>query len=81
MIVGEPVRFDLSSSDSGTHAPGTVVTLGPDFDEFKEGLNLANDLWRDERRRERFEEGVGGLFEKIRPFVVRETKATAGAGR
>jgi SNF2 family DNA or RNA helicase len=52
--------------------------LGTDFTTFKEGLDLSNDLWRDERRRRQFEDRLTGVFEKIRPFSVRETKATAG---
>lgn len=52
--------------------------LGPDFDEFKDGLDLTNDLWRDQERRGHFEDAVGGLFARIRPFTVRETKSTAG---
>ena len=32
LVVGQPVRFELYSSDSGAEAPGEVVALTPDFD-------------------------------------------------
>lgn len=52
--------------------------LGNDFEEFKADLDLANDLWRDEVKRGAFERKLAGVFERIAPFTVRETKATAG---
>lgn len=32
LVVGEPVRFDLFSADSGRHAAGTIVPVDPTFD-------------------------------------------------
>jgi SNF2 family DNA or RNA helicase len=54
------------------------AALGTDFEAFKEDLDLTNDLWTNERKRIDFERAVGGIFPKIAPFSVRETKASAG---
>ena len=54
------------------------AALGPDFEEFKADLDLTNDMWRDDDKRRSFEGAVGDVFERIRPFTVRETKSTAG---
>jgi hypothetical protein len=32
LVVGQPVRFDLFASDSGSHPPGAIVALAADFD-------------------------------------------------
>jgi SNF2 family DNA or RNA helicase len=52
--------------------------LGTDFDDFRHRLDLSNDLWRNETKRQRFEEELGEVFTRLRPFTVRETKGTAG---
>lgn len=52
--------------------------LGTDFEAFKANLDLTNDLWADEGKRRSFERAAGGVFERISPFSVRETKSTAG---
>ncbi|HEX7929334.1 MAG TPA: DEAD/DEAH box helicase [Sphingomicrobium sp.] len=52
--------------------------LGDDFEAFKADLELGNDLWRDEGKREAFEARLAAVFEMIRPFTVRETKSSAG---
>jgi SNF2 family DNA or RNA helicase len=52
--------------------------LGHDFEAFKNDLDLTNDLWRDDNKRRAFEKKLASLFDKIRPFTVRETKSTAG---
>lgn len=54
------------------------ASLGTDFFSFKDQLDLTNDLWADDRRRERFEESLGGVFARIRSFTIRETKSSAG---
>lgn len=54
------------------------AALGADFEEFKADLDLTNDLWADKRKRSDFERAAGGVFAKIAPFSVRETKASAG---
>ncbi|RUW71432.1 DEAD/DEAH box helicase [Mesorhizobium sp. M2A.F.Ca.ET.067.02.1.1] len=54
------------------------AALGPDFEAFKSGLDLTNDLWVNEKRRNAFEDELAELFDRIRPFTVRETKLTAG---
>ena len=52
-------------------------SLGNTFDEFREALDLGNELAHDATARERFESELAGVFEKIRPFTVRETKSSA----
>lgn len=52
--------------------------LGTDFPAFKTRLDLTNDLWEDDQRRETFETELAGVFDRISAFSVRETKATAG---
>lgn len=78
IMTGTPVAnrpFDLWSQvyflDGGE-------ALGPDFEAFQRGLDLTNDLWADEAKRRRFEHELGQIFARIRPFTVRETKASAG---
>ena len=53
--------------------------LGTDFDEFRHHLDLSNDLWKNDAKRERFEQELSKVFTRIRPFTVRETKGTAGS--
>lgn len=53
-------------------------SLGTDFASFKEHLDLSNDLWANERRREQFEDALAGVYDRIRGFSVRETKLSAG---
>jgi SNF2 family DNA or RNA helicase len=78
IMTGTPVAnrpFDIWSQiyflDQG-------AALGPNFDDFKADLDLTNDMWRDEDKRRSFEVALGGVFDRIRSFTVRETKATAG---
>jgi SNF2 family DNA or RNA helicase len=52
--------------------------LGRDFASFKAKLDLTNDLWEDDARRESFEAELEQVFSHIAPFSVRETKASAG---
>lgn len=52
--------------------------LGGDFEAFKARLDLTNDLWRNDRKRARFEAEVGSVFARIAHFSVRETKSTSG---
>lgn len=54
------------------------AALGENFEEFKTGLDLTNDLWADDGKRQAFERAASGVFVKIAAFSVRETKATAG---
>jgi SNF2 family DNA or RNA helicase len=77
-MTGTPVAnrpFDLWSQifflDAGK-------SLGTNFNDFKQNLDLANDLWSDPSKRGKFESELATVFEKIRAFTVRETKATAG---
>lgn len=53
-------------------------SLGTDFEDFRSKLELSNDLWADEKKRTRFESELATVFDRIRAFTVRETKATAG---
>lgn len=78
IMTGTPVAnrpFDLWSQiyflDGGR-------ALGTDFKDFREHLDLRNDLWSDQSKRERFEAELAAAFEKIRPFTVRKTKDQAG---
>jgi SNF2 family DNA or RNA helicase len=54
------------------------AALGDDFPSFKRGLDLTNDLGNDHERASNLADSLEQLFEKIRPFSVRETKKTAG---
>jgi SNF2 family DNA or RNA helicase len=54
------------------------ASLGSDFATFKERLDLTNDLWQNDRKRERFESELTQVFGRISAFTVRKTKATAG---
>lgn len=49
-------------------------SLGTDFKTFKNMCDLSNDLAENEDKRNEFEDAVGGLYEKIKEFSVRETK-------
>jgi SNF2 family DNA or RNA helicase len=53
-------------------------SLGPSFSQFREALDLNNDLAENENARVSFEEQLAALFAKIQPFSVRETKDSAG---
>lgn len=53
-------------------------SLGKSFDEFKKLTDLSNKLSVDSCAREQFENTVGGIFEKISSFSVRETKSSSG---
>lgn len=77
-MTGTPVAnrpFDLWSQiyflDGGK-------ALGCNFDEFRHKLDLSNDLWENERKRQEFEKELAALFSKIKPFTVRETKGSSG---
>ena len=54
------------------------AALGKDYSSFKADLDLSNDLWRDKPKAAAFEDQLALVFERIRPFSVRETKASAG---
>lgn len=49
-------------------------SLGTDFKEFKQKVDLTNDLEGDPRGQRRFENELNEVFGKIREFSVRETK-------
>jgi SNF2 family DNA or RNA helicase len=53
-------------------------SLGPSFTEFRENLDLSNQLVDSLMAQAAFEDRLGSIFEKIKPFTVRETKGTAG---
>lgn len=54
------------------------VALGNNFHEFRRNLDLRNDMWEDERKRDDFERDLSAVFAKIKSFTVRETKDSAG---
>lgn len=53
-------------------------SLGKDFPSFKAKTDLTNKLGKDPEKRAEFEESVAMIFEKIKSFSVRETKASCG---
>lgn len=74
IMTGTPVAnrpYDIWSQiyflDSG-------MSLGCDFNAFKRNTDLTNDLGEDELKRDVFESSVAAIFDKIKPFTVRETK-------
>lgn len=54
------------------------AALGNEFGFFKRELDLTNDLGHSPDRAAAFADALEQLFERIRPFSVRETKKTAG---
>lgn len=52
------------------------AALGREFTAFKRDLDLTNDLADDRHKAHRFQSALSGVFAKIRPFTVRETKGT-----
>jgi SNF2 family DNA or RNA helicase len=53
-------------------------SLGESFSEFRENLDLKNELSERVPAQNAFERSLGSIFSKIRPFTVRETKDSAG---
>lgn len=53
-------------------------SLGSSFERFRQELEMGNDLADDPEAQERFQRELSTVFGKIRPFTVRETKASAG---
>lgn len=53
-------------------------SLGPSFSEFKENLNLTNELADDVSAQQALEGELATIFAKIHRFTVRETKGSAG---
>jgi SNF2 family DNA or RNA helicase len=53
-------------------------SLGRDFQAFRRSTDLSNKLGSDENRRDNFEESVGGVWDRLKKFCIRETKLTAG---
>ena len=54
------------------------AALGRNFQAFKRDLDLSSDLGQDANRAEAFANQLELLFERIRPFSIRETKKSAG---
>lgn len=54
------------------------ASLGTDFPSFRRTLDLSNNLAHDAKRADVFETALQNVFERIRPFSVRETKRSAG---
>lgn len=50
------------------------MSLGCDFNSFKNSTDLTNDLSGNEMKRQLFESAVAGIFDSIKAFTVRETK-------
>jgi len=53
-------------------------SLGPDFSEFRENLDLTNELADDVSAQQALEGELATIFSKIHRFTVRETKGSAG---
>jgi SNF2 family DNA or RNA helicase len=54
------------------------AALGQDFSSFRHSLDLSNDFAHDHQAARAFEDALEKVFEQIRPFSVRQTKATSG---
>ena len=52
-------------------------SLGTDFKDFKKKANLTNNLSANTEKRQKFEEFISSIFQKINNFSIRETKKTA----
>ena len=53
-------------------------SLGESFESFKSQLDLTKDLGIDDEATRSFETKLAAIFERIRHFAIRETKASAG---
>lgn len=53
-------------------------SLGENFGEFRESVALGNTLHEKPEKQRKLTKELGGVFEKIQKFSVRETKDTAG---
>jgi SNF2 family DNA or RNA helicase len=53
------------------------ASLGTDFKDFQSRLDLTNDLAHDRHKVDAFEANLAAVFDRIRPFSVRETKQGA----
>lgn len=53
------------------------ASLGTDFVNFRQELDLANDLYSNSQKAKLFEDRLASVFDRIRAFAIRETKATA----
>ena len=53
-------------------------SLGEDFSEFKRYTDLRNDFEDNEEERDKFEDAVASIYEKISDFSIRETKSSCG---
>ena len=52
--------------------------LGVDYGDFKKGVNLSNSLFTDAEEQQEYAESLDSIFEKIKHFSIRETKAGSG---
>lgn len=77
IMTGTPVANRPYDIWSQIHFLDQGCALGEDFDTFKHALDLSNDLRDSQSRRDRFEVELGGLFDRIKSFSVRETKLSA----
>jgi len=76
IMTGTPVAnrpYDLWAQ---IHFLDGGASLGQEFSEFKRDLDLTNELASDPYRVDRFQRALAAVFDKIRPFTVRETKNT-----
>lgn len=49
-------------------------SLGTNFEDFKKNTDLSNDLNKNKDKKDRFEDSISMIFDKIKAFSVRETK-------
>ena len=78
IMTGTPVAnrpYDLWSQ---IHFLDSGATLGRDFSAIRRTLDLANDLGQSASRNAAFSAALEQVFDKVRPFSVRETKKTVG---
>lgn len=53
------------------------ASLGKSFQKFKSEMDLSNELGLNSKITSNFENRIAGVYEKIKPFTVRETKGSA----
>ena len=53
-------------------------SLGDNFTDFKQNLDLTGDLKNDDKKRDYFESELKDIWNRLRDFCVRETKSGAG---
>ncbi|MFA6134542.1 MAG: DEAD/DEAH box helicase [Phycisphaerae bacterium] len=74
IMTGTPVANRPYDVWAQVHFLDGGTSLGQDFPEFRRKADLSNTLAHDPDAQERFEDCIEGIFDRISPFSVRETK-------